>query len=96
MYLCFSSSEDAFRFAAPRGQAGEDEEGNAIYCCALGKQGNPWGISANITQEFANVISDFGFENKVGAKEAKASCSGCWHWRFWILLWISVLGGGWV
>ncbi|KAK4820021.1 hypothetical protein QYF61_017694 [Mycteria americana] len=96
MYLCFSSSENAFMFAAPRGQAGEAEEGNAVYCCALGKQGNPWGISTNATPEFANVLSDFGFENKISAKDTKASCSGCRHGRFWSPLWISVLGGGWI
>lgn len=67
------------------------EEGDAIYCCALRKQGNPWGVSANISWGFANVISDFGFENKVAPKTpspaAQAAgavvsglCSGflCW------------------
>lgn len=28
----------------------EVEGGNAICCCALGKQGGPWGIATNITQ----------------------------------------------
>jgi len=42
-YLCCSSSEDAFLFAAPRGQAGEVEAGNAVLCCACGKTGQPLG-----------------------------------------------------
>lgn len=96
MYLCVSSSENGFTFAALRGQAGEVEEGNTIYCCVLGKQHSPWGISTDVTWEFANVLSDFGFENKISTKDAKDRCSGCQHRCFWILLWISVLGGGWI
>lgn len=70
------------------GKQGEVEEGNAIYCWALRKQGNPWGISTNVTRKFANVISDFSFENKVSAEDAEATRSGCRHRRFWSLLWV--------
>lgn len=73
-------------FPAPRGKTGEVEEGNAIYCCALGKQGNPWGISTNITQKPADVLSDFGFKTKVSVKDAKSTCPGCMHGCAWILL----------
>lgn len=76
------------REGAPMGQAGG---GNAVYCCALGKQGSPWGIATDITHGFANAIADLCFENKASRGDAPASCSGCLRRCLWILLWILCL-----
>lgn len=86
MYLCWSSE----RMLRGGGQ-GEVEGGNAIYCCALGKQGSPWGIAADITPGFANATADLCSENKASRGDAPASCSGCLRRCLWILLWILCL-----
>lgn len=81
MYLCFSSSENGFTFAAPRGQAGEAEEGNAIYRCALGRRRSPGGVSTGVTREFANVTLLLRTKQapkmpKTGAQAASTGVSG--------------------